>query len=195
MSSKSRHPTARKRGILSKPCSAPAPEQTQLCLNIFFSLAGVGDRVRGFQSPSLSHDCRGIKKYSPVTMWEHLYPLERDKTKNKASQIAVHEGGVKPQAPSSRTICRRWEMREARGNGKENLEGKRPTNNPPFASPNFTCSLAKVRPCIHTCQVQTRFGCPCRSKMLTLCFLFENNCRDQTQIERSGNIVLTLGYL
>lgn len=26
----------RKRGILSKPCSAPAPEQTQLCLNIFF---------------------------------------------------------------------------------------------------------------------------------------------------------------
>lgn len=59
-------------------------------------------------------------------------------------------------------------MREARGNGKEDLEGKRPRNNPPNASPNFTCSLAKVRPGIHTCQVQTSFGCPCKSNMLTL---------------------------
>lgn len=70
--------------------------------------------MREFQSPSLSHDCRGIKKYSPVTMWGHLYPLERDKTKNKASQIAVHEGGVKtpgsqfPQEVRSERSKRKW---------------------------------------------------------------------------------------
>lgn len=105
---KSRRPTApEKRNslqVLPRPVSGTNPA---LSFFFFFPRAGVGDRVRGFQSRRLSHDCRGIKKYSPATMWGHLYPLERDRTKNKASQIAVHEGGAKPQAPVPCTICGR----------------------------------------------------------------------------------------
>ena len=55
--------------------------------------------MRAFQSPRLSHDCQGIKEYSPATMWEHLYPFKRGTTKNKANQIAQHEGVAKPAAP------------------------------------------------------------------------------------------------
>ena len=55
--------------------------------------------MRAFQSPRLSHDCQGIKEYSPATMWEHLYPFERDTTKNKANQIPQPEGVAKPAGP------------------------------------------------------------------------------------------------
>lgn len=63
-------------------------------------------------------------------MREHLYPLERDKTKNKANQIALHEGVAKPQAPVLGTLCGRWEMKGGRGKGGEDFEGKSPRNNP-----------------------------------------------------------------
>lgn len=71
----------------------------------FLSPAGVEDRARGFQSSRLSHDCRGIKKYSPATMWEHLYPSERG-TEQETKQVkllctkAEQNPGLRPPAPS-----------------------------------------------------------------------------------------------
>lgn len=36
---------------------------------------------------------------------------------------------------------------------------------------------------------------PCLSNMLTMCFLFENNFREQSQTEKSGKIVFNFGVL
>lgn len=64
----------------------------------------------------------------------------------------------------------------------------------PVASLNFTCSLAKVRPTVHTGQVQTRFGCLRLSNRLT-CVSFLKTILEIKP--KSGEIVdvLTLGHL
>lgn len=99
-------------------------------------------------------------------MWEHLYPLERDKTENKANQIALCEGVAKPQP--ARSLHHLWEVR----NEGSEREWWGVPEIIPVASLNFTCSLAKVRPSVHIRQVQARFDCKFLSNMLTYVFPF-----------------------
>lgn len=123
---KSRHPTAPEKRNSLQSLLCPGSGTNPALSSIFFSSGGRGQGERISVSQAVSWLSGHKEVQSCNNVGTSLPFRERDRTKNKASQIAVHEGGAKPQAPVPCTICGRWEVGGAREKGEEDRQGTVP---------------------------------------------------------------------